>query len=79
MGKKIKMLKSVQKHVFDMFKKNEQQVLIYHKYGHTVDVVNAAEEIALGSDLSNGDREILLIAAWFHDTGYLVQHEGHEG
>lgn len=78
MGKKIKILKVVQKYVFNLFKNNEQQVLIYHKYSHTVDVVNAAEEIALGSGLSSEKMELLLIAAWFHDTGYLIQHDGHE-
>ena len=61
MGKKIKILKVVQKHVFNLFKNNEQQVLIYHKYSHTVDVVNAAEEIALGSGISKKKMELLLI------------------
>jgi predicted metal-dependent HD superfamily phosphohydrolase len=50
----------------------------YHNLDHTRQVVEAAEEIGSKSGLSNLDMENLLIAAWFHDTGYSCCIENHE-
>lgn len=51
---------------------------VYHGLSHTVETVHTCEELALDSGLNTGDIEILLIAAWFHDTGYLEGADGHE-
>jgi predicted metal-dependent HD superfamily phosphohydrolase len=50
----------------------------YHNLGHTQEVVEAAEEIASAENVSNEDLEILLLAAWFHDTGYTQTYDEHE-
>jgi predicted metal-dependent HD superfamily phosphohydrolase len=42
----------------------------YHTIDHTQLVVKAAGEISMESNLSTEDLENVLIAAWFHDTGY---------
>jgi len=52
--------------------------LTYHSLGHTNDVVSAVTEIGENSDLSEKEVEILQIAAWFHDLGYMEQVKGHE-
>lgn len=78
MSEKSEVLIAAQEHAFDLFKQKEDKHLVYHNYNHTVDVVNAAEEIAKGSDLPETAIELLLIAAWFHDTGYTAQYEDHE-
>jgi len=42
----------------------------YHNFYHTKEVVDIVEDLAENSVISEGDRELLLIAAWFHDIGY---------
>lgn len=51
---------------------------LYHSLEHTKDVVNAAIEIAKGENLSNEGLEIVTLAAWFHDLGYIEKTSGHE-
>lgn len=51
---------------------------IYHNYDHTVEVATHAMEIAEGMKLSKSDTEIVLLASWFHDTGYLQSPHDHE-
>jgi len=50
----------------------------YHDFRHTEETVEAAREIGAASGLGEGEMEILLLAAWFHDTGYTEVAEGHE-
>lgn len=52
--------------------------LLYHDFTHTSEVVENAKMLASGYELSPDELEILLLAAWFHDIGYLQQSEGHE-
>ena len=50
----------------------------YHNFNHTLTVVNAVKVLCKKEDVSNDDKEALLIAAWFHDTGYIEGYEDHE-
>lgn len=45
---------------------------LYHSYERTVGIVTMAEEIAAESSISDTSLEIVLLAAWFHETGYFV-------
>jgi len=51
---------------------------VYHNYEHTLEVVEACEEIGKASKLSKEEIEVALLAAWFHDTGHVEQSSGHE-
>ncbi|MCY7410631.1 MAG: DUF5706 domain-containing protein [Chitinophagales bacterium] len=51
---------------------------IYHNFTHTAGVVESAAEIAEGLDISKEDTELVLLAAWFHDTGFSDIYYGHE-
>jgi len=51
---------------------------VYHNLNHTIEVVETSREIGEQSGLSPEDKENLLIAAWFHDTGFIHAYEGHE-
>ena len=51
---------------------------VYHNYEHTLEVVEASEEIGRASKLSREDLEVVLLAAWFHDTGHVELSAGHE-
>lgn len=52
---------------------------VFHNAAHTEGVVRACEEMADYYQLSDEDRLVLLLAAWFHDTGYSYgEAEKHE-
>jgi len=50
----------------------------YHKFKHTSFVVKEAERLAAENGLNKEDTELLLLAAWFHDTGYIQGFKDHE-
>ena len=52
--------------------------LIYHNIEHTCDVYLAAEIIAKQENISANDLVLLLTAALYHDSGFLVKVDGHE-
>jgi predicted metal-dependent HD superfamily phosphohydrolase len=62
----------------DIFKDRSFEKRSFHNIDHTLDVVAAAEEIAEHIDLSKDERESLLLAAWFHDIGYIEGAKDHE-
>jgi predicted metal-dependent HD superfamily phosphohydrolase len=51
---------------------------VYHNLNHTIEVVEAATEIGGNSGLSEEEMEIVLISAWFHDSGLIKSYENHE-
>ncbi|MEN8123760.1 MAG: Pycsar system effector family protein [Bacteroidota bacterium] len=70
--------KDVKGYVFDLFKKSLPQGVVYHNQNHTLQVVKAANEIALAENITDKDLEILLLAAWFHDIGFTNGLNKHE-
>ncbi|RZK24474.1 MAG: HD domain-containing protein [Hymenobacter sp.] len=52
--------------------------LTYHTLAHTTYVVKQAHALADAARLAPAETEALLVAAWFHDTGYLDTYDGHE-
>ncbi len=50
----------------------------YHNLAHTLNVVQASEEIAIGEQISDKEKQLILLAAWFHDTGYTKSIDEHE-
>lgn len=59
--------------------KNElSEKLYYHSIDHTLDVYYSAERIAKEEGVNAADMKLLLVAAIYHDAGYLKQNEDHE-
>jgi uncharacterized protein len=52
--------------------------LKYHNTDHTNDVMQAAEFLAGRENINEKEKELLLTAALFHDSGFLKIREGHE-
>ena len=52
--------------------------LTYHTLRHTTTVVKEARALAAAAGLGPAETEALLVAAWWHDTGYLDAYDGHE-
>lgn len=71
-------LEKAENNVFHLFKDRLSPDYIYHNFNHTLRVVTAAKDIAQGENISKEDTEMLLLAAWFHDTGYIEGGENHE-
>lgn len=62
----------------DLFNDDLPDKLLYHNLAHTHEVVESAQELGQMSDINEEEMEILLLAAWFHDTGYIKKYNGHE-
>ena len=71
-------IEKTEKYVSDLLNEKLTENHLFHNLQHTIEMVEAAEEIAGHSDVSKEDLEILLIAAWFHDTGHTQTYDGHE-
>jgi len=78
MKKQSPIVQKASEYVFNLMREKLPANHIYHNYNHTVDVVEASIEIAEGIDLSREDTEIVVLGAWFHDTGFVETYEGHE-
>ncbi|HEY0092358.1 MAG TPA: HD domain-containing protein, partial [Flavobacterium sp.] len=52
--------------------------LQYHSINHTLDVYRTAAMIASKENIDEAQMRLLLIAALFHDSGFLFQSKGHE-
>jgi len=72
------LLIEVEKYVSSLLKKKLSNLFIYHNLGHTQRVVKYTKELIENVHVNESDTENLLIAAWFHDTGYINEFNGHE-
>ncbi|GAB3583226.1 Pycsar system effector family protein [Hymenobacter daeguensis] len=72
------LVKEAQAYITDLFGKELSAKLTYHTLSHTETVVKECRTLAPAAGLSADDAEALLLAAWFHDAGYLDVYDGHE-
>jgi uncharacterized protein len=73
-----KVLTDASEQLLKMLKEKLPAELTYHTFGHTMDVVEAAERIAKAENVSDDDLLIVRTAAVFHDSGYMISRENHE-
>jgi len=71
-------LSKVKEFIGKTFRQKGSEKSCYHNFTHTTEVVKAAEEIANASGVTDEEKEVLLIASWFHDIGHIVTCDGHE-
>ncbi|OMQ11973.1 Pycsar system effector family protein [[Flexibacter] sp. ATCC 35103] len=64
--------------VSNLLKDKLSNLYSYHNFNHTFTVVNAVKELCKKEDVNSDEKEMLLVAAWFHDTGYIDGYENHE-
>lgn len=72
------LVKEAQTYVTELLTKELPAKLTYHSLRHTEAVVKECRALAPAAALSPDDTEALLLAAWFHDVGYLDVYDGHE-
>ena len=64
--------------ILDKLKKELPPHISYHNADHTLDVIAAAGKIAIAEAVDEADTRLLLTAALFHDTGFLIGRAHHE-
>jgi predicted metal-dependent HD superfamily phosphohydrolase len=75
----FRILSAAQDFVSDLFINKVNKTIHFHTLQHTQEVVAGSETMADYYHLEDEDRFALLLAAWFHDTGYSGGHAaGHE-
>ncbi|MCK4989554.1 MAG: hypothetical protein KAS29_03675, partial [Bacteroidales bacterium] len=67
-----------EKYIRNLFEKEIQESLRYHDIVHTEYVAGQAERIGQNSGLSKEELQIVIVAAWFHDSGFVSRSDGHE-
>jgi predicted metal-dependent HD superfamily phosphohydrolase len=72
------LLLKTEKYVFSLLTRELGSDYLYHNLSHTQRVVNAIKELIVGENISEVDANVLLLSAWFHDTGYIKGAENHE-
>ena len=71
-------LQKVEEYVVSLLSERTPVHNVYHSLDHTKDVVQATTEIGIKENLTADELELVQIAAWFHDLGYIEKAEGHE-
>ncbi len=62
----------------ELIRRNNPPERLYHDIEHTKDVIRISAILADAAGCSDEEKELVLIAAAFHDTGYVDIIEGHE-
>ena len=71
-------LSKIENYVFNLFKDNLSLDFTYHNFMHTVKVVEAIKILCTNEQILVETQEQLIVAGWFHDTGYTKTVQGHE-
>ena len=75
-------LRAVDEYIRDLFKDELPAGIKFHDINHTLHpargVVAVANKLAVSENISEHDRELLIAAAYFHDTGYIREYEKNE-
>src|SRR5437867_4734669 len=72
------LLAEAEEFVRQLFETKVPENYHFHNLHHTLGVVKAVEILAAHYKLNGEDLSALLLAAWFHDSGYSVKYDGHE-
>ncbi|MGA9639509.1 MAG: hypothetical protein WBQ70_13515, partial [Flavobacterium sp.] len=68
---KAEIIKNAKAYVLALLEEKLPGKLVYHSPKHTAQVVKEARALGEAAGLAAPDLEALLLAAWFHDVGYI--------
>jgi len=75
-------LKIVDNYIRELFREELPGSIKFHDSNHTLHptkgVVAVANRIAISEGITETDRELLITAAYFHDTGYIREYDKNE-
>ncbi|MEZ4966584.1 MAG: DUF5706 domain-containing protein [Saprospiraceae bacterium] len=72
------LLKETEEYIKDFYSKHISPDYVFHDLEHTAQTVAAAHTIAEGFKVNEREMLLLLVATWFHDTGYSEGPKDHE-
>lgn len=72
------LLSEVENYVTHLLGSQLKSEYVYHNLAHTQRIVEAVKELSEHSQLTENELENLIIAAWFHDTGFIKNEKNHE-
>ncbi len=78
MAHTTKILGEVVPFVFKLLRDHLSPQYLYHNFYHTSEIVKSCNELGKLAGLSTEELEILELAAWFHDTGFIKGYKEHE-
>ena len=65
-------------HILDRLKQELPDNLHYHGHHHTLDVLESVKVIAASENVNAENFNLLLVAAAYHDCGFLTSYKEHE-
>lgn len=71
------MVKKAALYVQSLFQAYLPSTLVFHDLVHIQQVADAVKKIGQACRLPASDLELLVIAAWFHDVGYIAGYQDH--
>jgi predicted metal-dependent HD superfamily phosphohydrolase len=72
------LLQETEQYIRDFFAGNLSEKYVFHNPEHTAQTVAAARILGEGFKLNDRDMTVLLLATWFHDSGYTNGPDEHE-
>jgi HD superfamily phosphodiesterase len=78
MGVQTDLVERATAHVKAVLERDLPSWAAYHGLDHTNETVDNCKEIARALQFDHESLDVLLIAAWFHDIGYVEGVDGHE-
>ncbi len=78
MEEDVDIVEKASSYIFTLFKNDADDGLVYHNFNHFREVAAYTREFIENYNIIDNDREALLMAAWFHDAGYIQKYKGHE-
>lgn len=78
MEEDVDIIEKASDYIFTLFKNDADERLVYHNFNHFREVAEYAREFLENYEIGDTEKEALLIAAWFHDAGYVRKYKGHE-
>ncbi len=72
------LITEAENYVVHFLNNNLDKSFVYHNVAHTQRVVEKTQELIESMKIAEQEAEQLLLAAWFHDTGYIKSIDDHE-
>jgi predicted metal-dependent HD superfamily phosphohydrolase len=70
--------KKVEQYVTSLLTEKLHKHIYFHNLKHTRQVLKAAREISEKMKINDKEKELMEIAIWFHDTGFIKDYINHE-
>ena len=71
-------LEKVEQYVTNLLTEKLHKHIYFHNLKHTRQVRDAAREIGEKMKINDKEKELIEIAIWFHDTGFIKDYINHE-